>query len=87
MRPGCRWFGLLLIFSIAGIFASRSIPWTLSLEDCSSSFENRRTTKCDHPLEKHWHGATATTGMTLIAIVEKTDVKTAGWMEQLTDEQ
>jgi quercetin dioxygenase-like cupin family protein len=39
------------------------------------------------PGEKHWHGATATTGMTHLAIVEKLDGKTADWMEQVTDEQ
>src|SRR5713101_3891132 len=39
------------------------------------------------PGEKHWHGATATTAMTHIAIVEKLDGKTADWMEQVSDEQ
>jgi quercetin dioxygenase-like cupin family protein len=39
------------------------------------------------PGEKHWHGATATTAMTHIAIVEKADGETADWLEQVTDEQ
>jgi quercetin dioxygenase-like cupin family protein len=39
------------------------------------------------PGEKHWHGATATTGMTHIAIVETLDGKSADWLEQVTDEQ
>jgi len=39
------------------------------------------------PGEKHWHGATATTGMTHIAVVEKLDGKSAEWMEQVSDEQ
>ena len=39
------------------------------------------------PDEKHWHGATATTAMTHIAIVEKLDGKAAGWMEKVSDEQ
>ena len=39
------------------------------------------------PGEKHWHGATATTAMTHIAIQEKLDSKTVEWMEQVTDEQ
>jgi quercetin dioxygenase-like cupin family protein len=39
------------------------------------------------PGEKHWHGASATTAMTHIAIVEKLDGKSADWMEQVTDEQ
>ena len=39
------------------------------------------------PGEKHWHGATAATAMTHIAIQEKLDGKTVDWMEQVTDEQ
>ena len=39
------------------------------------------------PGEKHWHGATATTAMTHIAIVEKLDGKSADWMEKVSDEQ
>ena len=37
--------------------------------------------------EKHWHGATAATSMTHIAIQEKLDGKPVDWMEQVTDEQ
>ena len=37
--------------------------------------------------EKHWHGATATTGMTHIAIAESLDGKVVDWMEQVTEEQ
>jgi quercetin dioxygenase-like cupin family protein len=39
------------------------------------------------PGEKHWHGATATTAMTHIAIQEELDGKTVDWMEQVSDEQ
>jgi quercetin dioxygenase-like cupin family protein len=39
------------------------------------------------PGEKHWHGATATTAMTHIAIVERLDGKAVDWMEKVTDEQ
>lgn len=39
------------------------------------------------PGQKHWHGATATTGMTHIAIQENVDGKTADWMEKVSDEQ
>ena len=39
------------------------------------------------PGEKHWHGATATTAMTHVAIQEKLDGKTVDWMEQVSDEQ
>ena len=39
------------------------------------------------PGEKHWHGATASTAMTHIAIQEQVDGKTADWMEKVSDEQ
>ena len=39
------------------------------------------------PGEKHWHGATATTAMTHIAIQEQLDGRAVDWMEQVTDEQ
>jgi quercetin dioxygenase-like cupin family protein len=39
------------------------------------------------PGQKHWHGATATTGMTHIAIQEQLDGKAAEWMEKVSDEQ
>jgi quercetin dioxygenase-like cupin family protein len=39
------------------------------------------------PGEKHWHGATSTTGMTHIAILESLDGKNVEWMEHVTDEQ
>ncbi len=39
------------------------------------------------PGEKHWHGASATTAMTHIAIQEALDGKTADWLELVSDEQ
>ena len=39
------------------------------------------------PNEKHWHGATATTAMTHIAIQEQLDGKVADWLEKVGDEQ
>jgi quercetin dioxygenase-like cupin family protein len=39
------------------------------------------------PGEKHWHGASPTTAMTHIAIVEKLDDMSADWMEHVSDEQ
>ncbi|WP_105381861.1 (R)-mandelonitrile lyase [Neorhizobium alkalisoli] len=39
------------------------------------------------PGEKHWHGATATTAMTHIAIQEALDGKTAEWLEPVADDQ
>lgn len=39
------------------------------------------------PRVKHWHGATATTGMSHIAISETLGGKSVEWMEHVTDEQ
>jgi len=39
------------------------------------------------PGEKHWHGATATTAMTHIAVQEKLDGKVVEWMEHVSDEE
>jgi quercetin dioxygenase-like cupin family protein len=38
------------------------------------------------PGEKHWHGATATTAMTHIAIQEQLDGRAVEWMEHVSDE-
>lgn len=39
------------------------------------------------PGEKHWHGATATTGMSHIAIHERLNGEAVNWMEHVTDAQ
>ena len=39
------------------------------------------------PGEKHWHGATATTAMSHIAIQEALNGKVVDWMEKVTDEE
>ncbi|MET0391480.1 MAG: cupin domain-containing protein [Chitinophagaceae bacterium] len=39
------------------------------------------------PDEKHWHGATATNGMTHIAIQENLEGKVVEWMEQVSGEE
>lgn len=36
---------------------------------------------------KHWHGATATNGMSHLALTETVDGKNVDWMEKVTDEQ
>ena len=38
------------------------------------------------PGEKHWHGATATTAMTHVAVQERENGETVVWLEQVTDE-
>jgi quercetin dioxygenase-like cupin family protein len=39
------------------------------------------------PGVKHWHGATATNGMSHIAITNVVDGRNVDWMEQVSDEQ
>ena len=39
------------------------------------------------PNVRHWHGATATTGMTHIALAEALDGSTVTWAEQVSDDQ
>ena len=39
------------------------------------------------PGEKHWHGASATVGMSHIAIQERLDGKAVDWMEHVNEEQ
>lgn len=39
------------------------------------------------PGQKHWHGATATTRMTHIALQEQLDGKVVDWMEEVSDAQ
>jgi quercetin dioxygenase-like cupin family protein len=36
---------------------------------------------------KHWHGGTATSGMTQLAITEMVDGKNVTWLEPVTDQQ
>jgi quercetin dioxygenase-like cupin family protein len=39
------------------------------------------------PSEKHWHGASATSAMTHIAIQEALDGMTVDWLEPVSDAQ
>lgn len=39
------------------------------------------------PGEKHWHGASATSAMTHIAIQEQLDRKAVDWLEPVTEDQ
>ena len=39
------------------------------------------------PGEKHWHGASPSTGMTHIAVQEQLDGKAVEWLEHVTDDQ
>jgi quercetin dioxygenase-like cupin family protein len=38
------------------------------------------------PYEKHWHGATASNGMSHVAIQENLNGKVVDWLEKVTDE-
>lgn len=39
------------------------------------------------PGEKHWHGATPTTGLTHLAVQERLDGVAVEWLEHVSDEQ
>ncbi len=39
------------------------------------------------PGERHWHGATATTAMSHIALQERLDGETVKWLDHVTEEQ
>lgn len=39
------------------------------------------------PNEKHWHGATATTAMTHIAVQEALDGQAVNWLEHVSDDE
>jgi 4-carboxymuconolactone decarboxylase len=39
------------------------------------------------PGQKHWHGASPTTGMSHIAIAERLEGRSVAWMEKVSDEQ
>jgi quercetin dioxygenase-like cupin family protein len=39
------------------------------------------------PGVKHWHGATATTGMSHVAIAEQREGKVVQWMEQVSEQE
>ena len=39
------------------------------------------------PGERHWHGATATAGMSHIAVQETLEGKAVDWMEQVSDKE
>ena len=39
------------------------------------------------PNEKHWHGATATNGMSHVAIQENLNGKVVDWLEKVSDDQ
>lgn len=39
------------------------------------------------PGEKHWHGATATTGMTHVAMQERLNGSAVDWLEKVSDAQ
>ncbi len=53
-----------------------------------SKAEARTSSKGSDPSGvKHWHGASADTGMSHIALRESTDGKVVDWLEPVSDEQ
>jgi len=60
--------------------------WTQCLGEAKAEIRPGDVIWCP-PGKKHWHGATPTTSMSHIAIVEKLDGKSVDWMEKVSDEQ
>jgi quercetin dioxygenase-like cupin family protein len=60
--------------------------WTQCQGEAKQEIRAGDTIWCP-PGHKHWHGATPTTAMTHIAIVECLDGKGVEWMEKVTDAQ
>jgi quercetin dioxygenase-like cupin family protein len=60
--------------------------WTQCLDGRKEEIRPGDVVWCP-PGVKHWHGATATTAMSHIAIVEKLNGKAIDWMEKVSDEQ
>jgi quercetin dioxygenase-like cupin family protein len=68
------------------LIVTAGVGWTQCVGEPRQEIRQGDVIWCP-PGKKHWHGATPTTAMTHIAIVEKLDGKGVDWMEKVTDEQ
>jgi quercetin dioxygenase-like cupin family protein len=68
------------------LIVTSGVGWTQCWGEAKQEIRPGDVVSCP-PGKKHWHGATSTTAMTHIAIVEKLDGKSVDWMEKVTDEQ
>jgi quercetin dioxygenase-like cupin family protein len=68
------------------LFVTSGSGWTQCFGEAKVEIHAGDAIWCP-PGHKHWHGATATTAMTHIAIQEMLDGKAVEWLEAVTDEQ
>lgn len=68
------------------LIVTHGMGWTGTWEGDKNTIQAGDVVWCP-PGVKHWHGATATTGMTHIALTGVKDGKNVEWLEAVTDEQ
>ena len=68
------------------LIVTTGVGWTQCWGEAKQEIRPGDVVWCP-PGKKHCHGATATSAMTHIAVLEKLDGKTVDWMEQVSDEQ
>ncbi len=68
------------------LIVTAGLGWTQRWGESKEEIRPGDVVTCP-PGKKHWHGATATTAMTHIAIQESKDGKNVEWLEQVTDDQ
>jgi quercetin dioxygenase-like cupin family protein len=67
------------------LFVVSGVGWTQCEGEAKQEIRPGDVIVCP-PGKKHWHGATATTAMSHIAIQEMRDGKIVEWMEKVSDE-
>jgi len=68
------------------LFVTQGCGWVQSEDGPKVEIHSGDVVWCP-PNERHWHGATSTTGMSHIAIQEALDGKVVEWQEKVSDEQ
>jgi quercetin dioxygenase-like cupin family protein len=67
-----------------GLIVTDGVGWTQCWGEAKVEIRAGDVITCP-PGKKHWHGATATTAMTHIAIQESLNGKNVEWLEKVTD--
>jgi quercetin dioxygenase-like cupin family protein len=68
------------------LIVTSGVGWTQCWGEAREEIKAGDVVWCP-PGKKHWHGATPTTAMTHIAIVEKLNGIAVEWLEHVTDDQ
>jgi quercetin dioxygenase-like cupin family protein len=68
------------------LIVTDGVGWTQCWGEPKVEFRIGDVITCP-PGKKHWHGATATTAMTHIAVQESLNGKNVEWLEKVSDEQ